>query len=114
MEGAPSARPPLPAPTRRDSFPVSSAVPEVAPANVSGGGGSKSELVITWEVNGSRVSLGRFVISLRVNMTGKVPPLFLTAEIPLHANAPSHAAAAGRKRWGLPADCRVRFKSAAS
>lgn len=28
------------------------AVPEVTPANVSGGGGSKSELVITWEVSG--------------------------------------------------------------
>lgn len=27
------------------------AVPEVTPANVSGGGGSKSELVITWEVS---------------------------------------------------------------
>lgn len=27
-------------------------VPEVTPANVSGGGGSKSELVITWEVSG--------------------------------------------------------------
>ena len=32
---------------------VSSTVPEVTPANVSGGGGSKSELVITWEVNES-------------------------------------------------------------
>lgn len=27
------------------------AVPDTAPANVGGGGGSKSELVITWEVS---------------------------------------------------------------
>lgn len=33
---------------------LSPTVPEVTPANVSGGGGSKSELVITWEVSESQ------------------------------------------------------------
>lgn len=32
----------------KKSFPP--AVPKITPANVSGGGGSRSELVITWEV----------------------------------------------------------------
>lgn len=32
-------------------------VPTVAPTNVSGGGGSRSELVITWEVIGNSINL---------------------------------------------------------
>lgn len=39
------------------------AVPEVTPANVSGGGGTKSELVITWEVSDIWIQEGSYLFS---------------------------------------------------
>lgn len=74
------------------------AVPEVTPANVSGGGGSKSELVITWEVNESQskrnvhASKLFFLFSSMLDIAGKFPPLFLTVKIHLSADTPSHVA----------------------
>ncbi|XP_036075950.1 contactin-4 isoform X3 [Rousettus aegyptiacus] len=48
------------------------ALPEVAPANVSGGGGSKSELVITWETVPEELQNGRgfgYVVAFRPHGT---------------------------------------------
>ncbi|XP_036905427.1 contactin-4 isoform X1 [Sturnira hondurensis] len=49
------------------------ALPEVTPANVSGGGGSKSELVITWETVPEELQNGRgfgYVVAFRPYGTG--------------------------------------------
>lgn len=39
-----------------------SAVPDAAPGDVGGGGGSRSELVITWEVNHQSYVLILFIL----------------------------------------------------